>query len=252
MRDRKQQAMLIETPEGISFSLTLAGPAVRAVSWVIDVSILIACQFVLIFAVVLMGAVSTDFSGTFYFISTFLLWFGYYVLLEWKWGGRTVGKRAMRLRVIDDSGLRLQFSQVLLRNIVRVFDGIPFGLIGGLSCWLSSRSKRLGDMVAGTVVVRYAEETIPDLERLDSDKYNSLRDHPNLVARIREAVSPQEAGFCLAALIGRGGYGDAERVELFRFIAGYIRECVDLPDDVVYGMSDEKLVHNIVDLLFHQ
>ena len=244
--------MQIETPEGVAFSLTLAGPAVRAIAWAIDVSILILVQFGLLFVMGLLGAISPDLSVVFLILSSFLLWFGYFVLLEWRWAGRTIGKRAMKLRVIDDSGLRLQFSQVLLRNIVRVFDGIPLGLVGGISCWLSSRCKRLGDMVAGTVVVRYAEESIPDLDRLDSDKYNSLRDHPNLVVRIRESVSPQEAGYCLAALIGRGGYGDAERVELFQFIASYIRDCVEVPEEVVYGMSDEKFVHNVVDLLFHQ
>ena len=251
MRDGKTHQLRIETPEGIEFSMTLGGPAVRAVSWAIDVAFLMLMQLGLVMVTVRLFGWAADLLGAILALGTFVIWFGYFVLLEWLWKGRTIGKRMMKLRVIDASGLRLRFSQVLIRNMVRVLDAAPLGMVGGLSCWFSPRCQRFGDLVAGTVVVRYAEESEPELARLDSDKYNSLREHSNLVVRLRDSISPQEAGYFLGALLGRTGYGDAERIELFRFLVEYLRESVDLPEDVTHGMSDEKVIHNVVDILFH-
>ncbi len=85
----------------------------------------------------------------------FVVQVGYGIACEWLWRGQTVGKRLLRLRVMDAQGLHLQFSQVALRNLLRFVDSLPaFYLVGGLVSLLNSRAQRLGDFVANTIVIR--------------------------------------------------------------------------------------------------
>ena len=79
----------------------------------------------------------------------------YAVVSEWVWRGQTVGKRLMGLRVVDARGLRLEPSQVIVRNLMRLLDALPaLYLVGGIACVFSRHRQRLGDLAAGTVVVR--------------------------------------------------------------------------------------------------
>ena len=65
----------------------------------------------------------------------FVVWIGYGILFEWFWRGQTPGKRLFRLRVMDVNGLRLQFHQILMRNLLRAVDSLPACyLVGGLAC----------------------------------------------------------------------------------------------------------------------
>ncbi|HEX4744167.1 MAG TPA: RDD family protein [Candidatus Limnocylindria bacterium] len=84
-----------------------------------------------------------------------LFGWAYFILLEWLWNGQTVGKRVFGLRVIDEGGSPARFFAVFVRNLIRVVDFLP-GLygVGLVSIVLSSRSQRLGDLAAGTFVVR--------------------------------------------------------------------------------------------------
>jgi hypothetical protein len=87
-------------------------------------------------------------------IAWFLVQFGYFLFFEAVWNGQTPGKRWTHLRVIQDSGRPITVYDAAARNLMRIVDGIP-GLYGVaiISALFSSRSKRLGDYVAGTVVV---------------------------------------------------------------------------------------------------
>ena len=84
-----------------------------------------------------------------------LFGWAYFILLEWLWNGQTLGKRLFGLRVINEDGSPARFFAVFVRNLVRVVDFLPglYGL-GLVSIVLSSRSQRLGDLAAGTFVVR--------------------------------------------------------------------------------------------------
>jgi RDD family len=173
------------------------------------------------------------------------------VMLEWFWRGQTVGKRLLRLRVLDADGLRLQFHQVLMRNMVRFVDMLPgFYLVGGLACLLSRKAQRLGDLAASTIVVHHRKMPEPDLEQLLGTKFNSLRALPHLCARLRQRTSPDEARVALQALIRRDEFEPAARVHLFEEIAGHFRSATDFPPDVLESTPDEQLVRNIVDVLF--
>jgi uncharacterized RDD family membrane protein YckC len=92
-------------------------------------------------------------------LSVFVVLWGYYIICEMVTSGASPGKRALGLRVIRDNGLPIGFTHSLLRNLVRIVDFLPWAYCVGLvAVFVSRRSQRLGDMAAGTLVVRHAAE----------------------------------------------------------------------------------------------
>jgi len=243
--------LIIRTPEGCRFPLTLAGPVVRMLAWLVDFVLIIGLTIAAIFLVSMVMVVSLTLGFALWFLLLFAIWFGYGIVLEWFWRGRTIGKRAFKLRVMDEGGLRLTFPQVAIRNLLRVADMLPTPyLVGGVVCLLTRRCQRLGDLAAGTVVVRTTRRRRPDLEKVLGDKFNSFRAHPHLEARLRHRVGPEEARVALEALIRRNTLEARARVELFAGIADHFRALVPFPEQATEGLSDEQYVRNVVDTLF--
>jgi uncharacterized RDD family membrane protein YckC len=246
----RTKTLHIKTPEGITFALPLAGPVVRFLAWIVD----FACVFVIMTAINIgiqvTQIVSFDFARAAAIISYFVLSIGYGILCEWYYKGQTLGKRLLSLRVMDIQGLRLQPSQIVIRNLLRFIDSLPVCyLVGGLSCLLSPRSQRLGDLAANTIVTREPKVPRPDLEQLLTHKYNSLRDYPHLAARLRQRTSPHEANIALQALLRRDELDPNARVELFAQIAAHFRKMIPFPQEVIEGITDEQFVRNVVDVL---
>ena len=243
--------LIIRTPEGICFSMQLAGPVRRCLAWVIDLACIAAMSFV---AGTILGSlqlINVDFAQAVAVFAYFVISIGYGIGTEWHWRGQTVGKRVLRLRVMDVSGLRLQFSQIVIRNLLRVVDMLPaFYMVGGLACLISQRAQRLGDFAANTIVVVQLRQAEPALDQLLSGKYNSLRDHPHLAARLRQRVSPAEARLALQALLRREDFAPTARVELFSELGKHFRSLVLFPQEAIDGISDEQYVRNVVDVVF--
>ena len=87
----------------------------------------------------------------------FALFFGYFILFEWRWNGRTPGKRLLGIRVVRDGGFPLDFTGSVVRNVVRVVEALlGFYAVSAVVMLLSPENRRLGDMAAGTLVVRDA------------------------------------------------------------------------------------------------
>ncbi|HTM48428.1 MAG TPA: RDD family protein [Bryobacteraceae bacterium] len=108
---------------------------------------------------------------------------GYGIVCEWRWRGQTIGKRMLRLRVMDRQGLRLQPSQIVIRNLLRFADGMPaFYLLGGVTSLINRHGQRLGDIAANTVVVRTEELPPPGLSQVSKGRFNSLAGYPHLAA----------------------------------------------------------------------
>lgn len=251
MRDEKQNTLRVRTPEGVSFSFQIASPMARFLAWGIDLAVIVGLLFILLTSISLLQVFSQDFHQALIFLIYFGVSIGYGITLEWAWRGQTIGKKLLRLRVMDETGLPLQFRQVVLRNLLRVVDKLPyFYLVGGVTAVLSAKSQRLGDIASGTIVVRNRPAALPDLEQLLGDKYNSLREHVHLQARIRQAVSPREGTIALQALLRRGELTPEARITLFSSLAETFRSYVALPEEVTLGLSDEQLVRNVVDILF--
>jgi uncharacterized RDD family membrane protein YckC len=197
------------------------------------------------------GLVSFDLSKGFYILGTFILPIGYTITMEWLWRGQTIGKRILNLRVVDVSGLKLQFNQVAIRNLLRAIDSLPiFYMVGGIITLLSSRAQRLGDLAANTIVIRTPITRQPDMARLIPDKYNSLKEHPHLVSRLRRQVSLTESSVALRAVMRRDEFDPEARIALFKDIADHFRSLVKFPANAVEGITDERYVINVVEVLF--
>ncbi|HUA39346.1 MAG TPA: RDD family protein [Candidatus Sulfopaludibacter sp.] len=247
----KTSTLFIRTPEGIVFSQLLAGPVTRFWAWFIDQLCISAGLFILGIALDLLKAINWNFGLALSVIGYFVISIGYGIFLEWNWRGQTVGKKLFRLRVVDAEGMRLQFNQIVARNLLRFVDSLPaFYLVGGLACWFNSRCQRLGDLAANTIVVRNPRVTEPDLDQLLAGKYNSLRQYPHLTGRLRQRISPMEADVALQALLRREEFELVARVELFRELAGHFRSKVEFPAEATDGVADEQYLRNVVDILY--
>ena len=133
--------LVIQTPEGIVFSQLLAGPVTRFAAWLVDWACITALALVIQMLLILPALVSPDVGRAMTILSYFGLSIGYGIILEWFWRGQTFGKRLLRLRVVDAHGLRLQFNQVVIRNLLRAVDMLPMlYLVGGVAAVLTRRA----------------------------------------------------------------------------------------------------------------
>jgi uncharacterized RDD family membrane protein YckC len=251
MSSDRVTSLRIRTPEGIGFSLLLAGPLVRFLAIIIDAACIACATSVLTTVLHVFAIISLDFAKALLAVGMFLLSVGYGILLEWFWRGQTLGKRLFRLRVMDGQGLQLQFGQVVLRNLLRTIDMFPvLYLLGGTVCLLSGRNQRLGDIAAGTIVVRTPEVVPPNLERLSNHKYNSLREYPRHTLRLRRMISGEEASIALRAVLRRDEMAPEARCELFGELAEYFRSRAPFPPEASEGISDERYVRNVLDIVY--
>jgi uncharacterized RDD family membrane protein YckC len=247
----KTSTLIIRTPEGIVFSQLLAGPVTRFLACFIDQLCIQAVLIVLGLALSLLMVVSLNLGAAFYVIGYFFVSIGYGIFFEWVWRGQTVGKRLLRLRVMDVEGMRLQFNQIVVRNLLRFVDSLPaFYFVGGVACWLNSKSQRLGDIAANTIVVRNPRIAEPDLDQMLAGKFNSLRQFPHLVARLRQSVTPAEADIALQSLLRREEFDPLSRVELFGELASHFHAKVEFPAEATDGVADEQYLRNVVDVIY--
>lgn len=247
----KTNTLLIRTPEGVLFSQLLAGPVSRFAAWLIDFFCIFVAVSALGTAIGFLSLLSIGVAQAIQIILFFTVSLGYRMLLEWHWRGQTVGKRLLRLRVVDAQGLHLQFSQIVIRNLLRFIDALPLCyLVGGVACLVSRRAQRLGDFAANTIVIRNPKLAEPDLDQLLAGKYNSFRAHPHLEARLRQRVTAAEAGVALHALLRRDQLEPQARVELFSGLADHFRAKAEFPAETTDGLTDEQYVRNVVDVLY--
>ena len=243
----------IRTPEGVTFHLPLAGTVSRCLAWIVDAGVMLAAYQVIKSLIGALGIISFDISMAVGTLAFFAIRTGYAMGMEWFWQGQTIGKRVLGLRVMDVNGLRLQPSQIIIRNLLRAVDSLPlFYLVGGIACLVTRDGQRLGDLAANTIVVKSRRAVEPELDMiLGSDRYNSLKAYPHLVARLRQQVDPREAGLVLEALLRRDEFLPEARVLLFREMAGHLKAKVAFPPEAAEGISDEQYVRNAVDVLFN-
>jgi len=245
----RTDALLIRTPEGIEFALPLAGPFTRMIAAIVDLSVIVASGMILEQA--LGRLVNQDAVRAVVTVAYFAFGMLYGMACEWFWRGQTVGKRLLGLRVVDARGLRLNPSQVVIRNVIRLFDMLPaFYLTGGIACVWNRKRQRLGDLVAGTAVVRVPKLFEPDLSQLEPGRHNSLARERHLAGRLRQKVSPQIAGVALDALLRREALAPDSRLDLFRDLAEHFKSLVAYPAEIVEQLSDEQYVRDVVEILY--
>jgi len=241
----------LRTPEGVVFALPLAGLFPRFTAWLVDLLVVGASMQIASLVAAIVMVWSTDFGLAVQTLLLFAFSVGYGIVCEWFWRGQTIGKRILHLRVVDARGGRLRPRQVILRNLLRVVDALPaLHLVAGISALLSPYSQRLGDYVAGTIVIRTARPELPEIDGVLRVKYNSLRRHAHLAARLRQRLSPADATLGLNALLRVDSLEPEARVELFTHLADHYRRLVSFPEEDVELLADEQYVRNVVDLVF--
>lgn len=154
----------VETPEQIALSYSIAGigsrGAAAAIDALISIGALIVLALILGFAAAYTGirldrmSPSIAWIGAAYVIAVFIVNWGYYVIFEGIWDGQTPGKRIMKLRVVRDGGFSITFAASAVRNLLRVVDAFALYLVAIVVALTNKSRKRLGDIVAGTFVVK--------------------------------------------------------------------------------------------------
>ena len=177
-----EETLIIETPERVPLAFALASIGNRFLAVAIDHFIQYLTLFLIAWAFI-------SFSGTDAFgdsaggilaempkwtlavliLFVFLIFAGYFVAFEWLWNGQTPGKRLLKLRVIREDGRPITFWESLARNLLRIFDAIPgFFLpvysVGLITIFLNRRDQRIGDLFAGTVVIRERTDEAPTFQ----------------------------------------------------------------------------------------
>lgn len=166
------ETLVIETPERVPLHFALASIGNRFLACAVDHGLQILTILLLVVVLEWAGLLSHFGSRlseapkwvlAALIIVAFLIWSGYFVLFEWLWNGQTPGKLLLRLRVIREDGRPVTFWEASARNLLRALDMMPapFYSIGLVSLFLSARDQRVGDFVAGTVVVREREAEAP-------------------------------------------------------------------------------------------
>jgi len=149
--------LIVATPERVSFDFQIAGLGTRAIAQIIDLLIVGTVEVAVLFFGFAAGTVTNSgtVAGLVIIVFSFINVFGYFWVSEALWSGQTIGKKAFRLRAVGDRGEPLTFMQAGIRNIVRIVDFLPYGYgVGMIVLFANGKGKRLGDLAAGTIVVK--------------------------------------------------------------------------------------------------
>jgi uncharacterized RDD family membrane protein YckC len=223
----------VETPDHVVLRYTLAGVGNRGFAAVVDFILVALITYGLEVGYGQIGAPGQAGLGGVIRIALFVLGWSFYIFLEWLWNGQTVGKRLYGLRVINEDGSPAGFVAVFVRNVVRIIDFLPalYG-IGLLSIVFTSRSQRLGDLAAGTFVVRAPK---PQLDWL-SLRTVRRSDAPVPTGSAR-GLSGEAQRIVREFVAREGTIATADRARLAAEIASRIRPHVtgiDAADDVAF------------------
>ena len=168
----------IQTPENVQITYRLAGIGSRMHAIINDYIIQIIAftvLYILYIALISLFKLKTSWIPAFFVLLLFILNFGYFIFFEIFWKGQTPGKKWSGIRVMKDNGLPADTGSIILRNILRIIDFLPFlYTIGGLAVFFHHQNKRLGDMIAGTIVIREKDE---DRKQLTKSTISMLEDH---------------------------------------------------------------------------
>lgn len=202
------------TPENVAISYEIAGIGSRFMALLIDSCLQTAVIFGIYYSLELFGVDSlqveiaiSSFSISLLtgllLLGVFFIIFGYHFFFEITMNGQTIGKKAARIRVRQEGGYAPGFWNILLRNLIRPIDFFPsFYALGFATMFVSKKAKRLGDYVAGTIVVRElsaaklkrflaAEENKKENTEETAEEAATLLNHPWL-AQVIAALTPDE------------------------------------------------------------
>jgi len=246
--------LVIETPERVELHYVLANVGNRFLAAAIDHLIQVGLMVIVIVAA---GALSdwrffnsmNVWAAALTVLAIFAIYWGYFVAFETFWSGQTPGKRMMRLRVVREDGRPVRFFEVFVRNLLRLaidFQPLPSYAIGVVSIIFSARSKRVGDFVAGTVVVKERATEAPSLDDIikiseyEQRKLDRAAPAP-FIADTRQ-LSAQELRAVRTFLKRRYELVEPNRTALAMRIAQPLTSKLGIPSD---GLSPEAILEEV-------
>lgn len=156
-----QESLKVKTPEHVTLNFRLAGLGSRGAAQIVD-TLILSLLYIGMIAILTFTDHHLDrflFEArsalvAFVIILLFAIQWGYFFLFEWLSGGKTPGKMAIGVRVVKEDGGKAPVLSILIRNLLRIIDMLPFYyLVGMLMVFFHRNHKRLGDLVAGTIVI---------------------------------------------------------------------------------------------------
>jgi uncharacterized RDD family membrane protein YckC len=246
--------LVIETPERVELHYVLASVGNRFLAAAIDHLIqTIAIVIILVAAGTLsdwqLFASMGMWAAALTVLAVFAIYWGYFVVFETLWSGQTPGKRMMRLRVVREDGRPVRFFEVFVRNLLRVaidIQPLPSYAIGVVSIIFSERSKRVGDFVAGTVVVKERSTEAPSLNEIikvsEIEQQRLDRTAPAPFSADTRRLSEQELRAVKTFLKRRFELQEPNRSALAARIAQPISAKLGVPAN---GLSPEALLEEI-------
>jgi len=192
-----EETLVIETPERVPLAFALASIGNRFLAVAIDhfiqyLSIILIAWFFLWISNTSLGSTGTTadqwleempkWTVAIMIIAIFLVFASYFIVFEWLWNGQTPGKRIMKLRVIRDDGRPITLWEAVARNLLRVFDAapgffLPIYSVGLIVIFVSGRDQRVGDIFAGTVVIRERTDEAPTFAETFSNPVSDAAFH---------------------------------------------------------------------------
>jgi uncharacterized RDD family membrane protein YckC len=233
-----EDRLTIETPEGVPLELTLAGVGSRFASALLDYIF----QFIILVALALVLSYGAGFSpgsssvsAAFWVVGFFAVFWGYDVAFEVLNSGRTPGKAANGLRVVRESGAPVTFGPSAVRNVIRIIDLIPGTyLVGITSILVTKRNQRVGDLAAGTLVIREARKLPPEV--LVSPSVQAP-------AWDTSAIGQQDLDTVAAFLARRHELAAGARIQIAAELAGRLRPKVG---GATAGDGDEMFLERLL------
>ncbi|HEX8407867.1 MAG TPA: RDD family protein [Thermoanaerobaculia bacterium] len=238
--------MTITTPEHVPIRLEPAGAGSRFLATLIDAVLVLAISSMAgrLMAMALPRGIALALTITLNFVLTW----GWHVYFETRRQGRTPGKRALKLRVIDARGLPVSLYQSLVRNITRALDFAPaFYGIGAIAVMLTPARRRIGDVVADTLVVRDTQPLTYKGQLASDRRHNSLRT-PRVLRLIRHKIGLEEREFLLTLCIRADRMSPEARYDLMEEVAGVYRGKLDVEAESISG---ENFVRDLTAVLFN-
>lgn len=238
--------VIITTPEHVPIRLEPAGAGSRFLATLFDA--LIVNSIGTLLSSLFFIALPTGIAAALMITVNFVLTWGWHVFFETRHQGRTPGKRALKLRVIDARGLPVSLYQSLVRNIVRVLDFAPaFYGFGAIAVMLSPARRRLGDIVADTLVIRDAQPLMYSGPLAAERRHNSLRT-PRVLRAIRHKISLEEREFLLTLCLRADRMSPEARYDLMHEVAAVYREELGVEAESISG---ENFVRDLTAVLFN-
>lgn len=238
----------VRTPESIAFSYELAGVGSRFLALAIDFTIQVAFLLLLLWGisagsvhvhgaarqVSFVDRISFNLTIALIVAVVFLIFFGYFIIFETLWNGQTPGKRMLGIRVVRDGGYPLDFMAAVIRNLIRVGEMmLGFYAVSTFVAVFSPFNKRIGDIAAGTIVIRESRMESPEA---------MLRDVAEPVYAATAYVSGEERSLIRRFLERRDELVPARRLALAHQLAARVRP--RLPADL-QRLDDEDLLERL-------